>query len=105
MTTTSMLVSLAERRETKHPTNGIATISLRQPERLMISGKQSESLFEDKILRQSDIQLMGLHNSNLRTAEEYADLFQEADKRLTLRAKYQYLVNKSYWWLEAVWEG
>ncbi|KAI0883529.1 S-adenosyl-L-methionine-dependent methyltransferase [Annulohypoxylon maeteangense] len=73
-------------------------------EHLMPGGERGESLLEDKMIRQVDMQMMGVLNSKERTTEDYAALFQEADKRLKFRVKYQLPEDKKSWIFEAVWE-
>ncbi|KAI1384552.1 S-adenosyl-L-methionine-dependent methyltransferase [Hypoxylon trugodes] len=72
---------------------------------LMPGAERGESLLEDKLVRQMDLQMMGAFNSKERTAKEYAALFQEADERLKYQAKYQFPGDQKSCIFEAVWEG
>lgn len=71
----------------------------------MPGGERGESLLEEKMTRQVDMQMMGVFNSKERTAEEFAALFQEADEKLKFRAKYQIPGDKKSYIFEAVWEA
>ncbi|KAI1092442.1 S-adenosyl-L-methionine-dependent methyltransferase [Rostrohypoxylon terebratum] len=74
-------------------------------EHQMPGGERGESLLEEKMTRQVDMQMMGVFNSKERSAEEFAALFQEADEKLKFRAKYQIPGDKKSYIFEAVWEG
>ncbi|KAI0541760.1 S-adenosyl-L-methionine-dependent methyltransferase [Xylaria digitata] len=56
---------------------------------LMPGAERGPSLLEDKIIRQMDLQMMGVYNAKERTAEDFAALFSEADGKLRFKAKYQ----------------
>lgn len=74
-------------------------------EQLMPGAERGESLLEEKVVRQMDLEMMGVCNAKERTTEGYAGLLREADERLKLRAKYQLPGDQNGCIFEAVWEG